>query len=279
MVQSSDGLYRLWFYDRVDRLLAGDLQQLLDRMATLGDEALGLSFYQFVAAHCLVRNSLENSSVAIHSRSFFCRVIICRSSSKRAIGRLDHATEKHVGDGVLPNIRSCKFLNARIGNDEPQNPHFQYSASLLSFLLAMLSKGSIAILPAILLLIAWWKRNRITKSDRLRIARFFLIAVPLTLLNIWLEHRDISRRSVMLLCQAPRRRWKHILVLSVEEPPADQVVVRISPAFGRSRSIYLLVALARTRRRGRASDYTFISRFGYVPLLFAWGPYAVAWFQ
>ena len=43
-----------------------------------------------------------------------------------------------------------------------------YWLSLLAFALAMFSKGSVAVLPFVLLLIAWWQRNRITKRDLLR---------------------------------------------------------------------------------------------------------------
>ncbi len=47
-----------------------------------------------------------------------------------------------------------------------------YSVSLLAFVLAMLSKGSVAILPAVLLLIIWWQRGTVTWHDCLRYAHF-----------------------------------------------------------------------------------------------------------
>lgn len=51
----------------------------------------------------------------------------------------------------------------------------------------MLSKGSVAILPGVLLLIVWWERGAITRTDVLRTAPFFVVAVGLTLLNIWFQ--------------------------------------------------------------------------------------------
>ena len=60
-----------------------------------------------------------------------------------------------------------------------------YWASLLAFLLAMLSKGSVAVLPVVLLLVVWWRSRRIRWSDWLRISPFFGVAVALTAVNLW----------------------------------------------------------------------------------------------
>ena len=51
----------------------------------------------------------------------------------------------------------------------------------------MLSKGSVAILPLVLLLIAWWQKGRITEWDLARTAPFFFIAILLTGVNIWFQ--------------------------------------------------------------------------------------------
>jgi protein O-mannosyl-transferase len=61
-----------------------------------------------------------------------------------------------------------------------------YWLSLMACLLAMLSKGSVAVLPLILLLLAWWRRP-LTKSDYARIAPFLLICGLLTCVNIWFQ--------------------------------------------------------------------------------------------
>lgn len=62
-----------------------------------------------------------------------------------------------------------------------------YTLSLLAFVLAMLSKGSVAILPLVLLLIIWWQRERITRRDCLRVAPFFLVAAGFTVINLWFQ--------------------------------------------------------------------------------------------
>ena len=48
----------------------------------------------------------------------------------------------------------------------------------------MLSKGSVATLPIILLAIAWWQRGRISWRDVARTVPYFLVATVLTVVNI-----------------------------------------------------------------------------------------------
>jgi tetratricopeptide (TPR) repeat protein len=61
-----------------------------------------------------------------------------------------------------------------------------YGLSLAAFVLALLSKGSVAVLPPLLLGLAWWLRP-LTKRDLLRTAPFFLVAVVLVRVNIWFQ--------------------------------------------------------------------------------------------
>jgi protein O-mannosyl-transferase len=73
-----------------------------------------------------------------------------------------------------------------------------YFLSLLAFTLAMLSKGSVAILPLVLLLLIWWQHGRINNSDLSQTAPFFAVAIALTLVNIWFQTHgtDTAIRSV-----------------------------------------------------------------------------------
>jgi protein O-mannosyl-transferase len=73
---------------------------------------------------------------------------------------------------------------------------FWYWLSLAAFVLAMLSKGSVAVLPILLLGIIWWQRE-ITKRDFVRLIPFFTVAVILTLVNIWFQShgKDVEMRE------------------------------------------------------------------------------------
>jgi tetratricopeptide (TPR) repeat protein len=61
-----------------------------------------------------------------------------------------------------------------------------YSLSLAAFVLAMLSKGSVAMLPVVLLVILWWLRP-VTRHDLVRTAPFFLVSIVLTCVNLWFQ--------------------------------------------------------------------------------------------
>jgi len=75
-----------------------------------------------------------------------------------------------------------------------------YFVSLTMFLLAMLSKGSVAILPIVLLLLVWWHRP-LVRSDLARIAPFVAIAAALSAVNVWFQTRGSHEviRDVTLL--------------------------------------------------------------------------------
>ncbi len=64
-----------------------------------------------------------------------------------------------------------------------------YWLGLLAFVLAMLSKGSVAVLPALLLGIDWW-HGPVTRRDLVRIAPFFVVALFFTGVNVWLQMRN-----------------------------------------------------------------------------------------
>jgi protein O-mannosyl-transferase len=61
-----------------------------------------------------------------------------------------------------------------------------YGLSLVAFILAMLSKGSVAVLPLLLVGIVWWLRP-LTRRDLVRTAPFWLVALVLVRVNVWFQ--------------------------------------------------------------------------------------------
>ncbi len=51
----------------------------------------------------------------------------------------------------------------------------------------MLSKGSVAILPLVLLVLLWWQIGKINPRDCARLVPFFTVAIVYTLVNIWFQ--------------------------------------------------------------------------------------------
>ena len=71
-----------------------------------------------------------------------------------------------------------------------------YAASLAAFVLAMLSKGSVAILPLVLLGIVAWRR-RLAARDALWAGPFFLAAGALTVVNVWFQAHHLAAAEVI----------------------------------------------------------------------------------
>ena len=89
-------------------------------------------------------------------------------------------------------------------------PVAAYSASLVAFLLALLSKTQVVFLPVALLLCAWWRNSPIDskrqgKGNQLRFQReiartvpLFLIAIVFGLITVWFQNRGIGEEEIIL---------------------------------------------------------------------------------
>jgi tetratricopeptide (TPR) repeat protein len=68
-----------------------------------------------------------------------------------------------------------------------------YVIAMVCGVAAMLSKPSTVVLPGVMLLCAWWQRNRWKRSDFLRVAPLMVFAVGISLLTIVEQHHHIER--------------------------------------------------------------------------------------
>ena len=63
-----------------------------------------------------------------------------------------------------------------------------YIGALCLFTMALLAKVAVTTMPLLLLLVAWWRRGRITRADMMRVVPFFIVAVLLGLVALFHEY-------------------------------------------------------------------------------------------
>jgi Flp pilus assembly protein TadD len=82
-------------------------------------------------------------------------------------------------------------LSSDIPSTERSRSWGFYALSLFLFLCALLSKTVTCTLPAVILLVLWWKRGRIYRRDILALFPFFITGAVLGLTTVWLEKHHV----------------------------------------------------------------------------------------
>jgi tetratricopeptide (TPR) repeat protein len=70
-----------------------------------------------------------------------------------------------------------------------------YAVSLIFFAAALLSKTITATLPAVILVLIWWKNGAIRKRDIVRLIPFFILGIGFGLTTAWLETYHVGAQG------------------------------------------------------------------------------------
>lgn len=79
--------------------------------------------------------------------------------------------------------------------------------SLIAFVLALLAKTTVVVLPVILLLCGLWRRRRITAKDVIHLSPFFVLSVAFGLMSIWFQKHQalLTTHEVLQTAGFPER--------------------------------------------------------------------------
>lgn len=72
-----------------------------------------------------------------------------------------------------------------------------YTACLILFALALLSKSVVATLPAVMLVIVWWKEGRIPKREWLLVLPMLAMAIAMGSVTAYLEHQHVGASAAL----------------------------------------------------------------------------------
>ena len=70
---------------------------------------------------------------------------------------------------------------------EQTNRRSRYLAAVVAFLLGMLSKGAVVAMPMVLLVLAWWRRGQVTRTDVARTLPFWMVSIVMSGVEIWFQ--------------------------------------------------------------------------------------------
>lgn len=80
-----------------------------------------------------------------------------------------------------------------------------YVLALLLFAVALLSKTAIVTLPAVLVLLLWWKRDRLRWGDVLPVVPLFVLAAGMSAVTVWVEARHVGAQGEEWTLSMPGR--------------------------------------------------------------------------
>lgn len=87
-----------------------------------------------------------------------------------------------------PRKRKAREKEAPLGRAPfHERPAFLYGAALVAFTLALFAKTTASVLPAVLLVVVWWRHGRVRWRDAGPLLPFFVVGVGLSLHTAWLE--------------------------------------------------------------------------------------------
>lgn len=100
----------------------------------------------------------------------------------------------------------CYLRSALAADDEPaRRRRVYYGLSLLFFACALLAKPMTMAAAAVLPLLVWWKRGRLSRAAALTALPYFALATPMAALTIWVQYAHVGASGAPFDLTLPQR--------------------------------------------------------------------------
>jgi tetratricopeptide (TPR) repeat protein len=80
--------------------------------------------------------------------------------------------------------------------EEQQRRELWYGFAFLLFMCGLLSKTVTCSLPAAVILVLWWKRGRVRRSELAALVPFFLVGLVMGFFTVWLERHHVGAQGL-----------------------------------------------------------------------------------
>jgi len=191
LIHASDGLYRFWFSTEAPDYFPLTSTTLWLEWRLWGKTATG---YHVINVLLHILNALLIWAVLRRLRipgAWLAALIF--GIHPVNVESVAWITERK---NLLPMVFFLTSILGYLAFERRKNWWF-YAISLISFLLALLSKTSVVMLPIVLLGCVWWQRGKVRMGDLFKSLPFFMLSLIMGSVTVWFQYHNAIGSTVI----------------------------------------------------------------------------------